>query len=1008
LAGTLEPGATTSGGDCHGITPFELSFTTEPGGAALGLALNPQPSVSVEDRYGNVALASSAAVTLAMSSGGSLIGCKANPAAAVNGVASFKACTVKPTGTYGLRATSGSLRPATSSQFTMTAALHTATFNANGGTGTMASESSSVAAPLTLNAYSYAGRTFTGWNTAANGSGTAYANGATYPFTSNVTLFAQWRRLPSSTVTFNANGGGGAMAPQTDFAPTPLSPCTFTRTGSNFTGWNTAANGSGTAYSDGATYPFTSTATLYAQWTPLPTHTVTFDANGGTGTMAAEARNVAGPLTTNGFTNAGNAFAGWNTADDGSGTAYADAATYPFASSVTLYAQWTPLPTHTVTFDANGGTGAMAVETRNVAGPLTANGFTNAGNTFTGWNTAANGSGTSYANGATYSFASSVTLYAQWVSFPSNTASFDANGGSGMMGVEASSVAMPLTANGFTYAGHSFTGWNTASDGSGTSYADGATYSFASSVLLYAQWAPLPTTTVTFLANGGTGSMASESSNVAEPLSSNGFAYAGHAFAGWNAAADGSGTGYADAAIYPFTSSVALYAQWTPLPAHTVTFVANGGTGAMAAESSNVAQPLTANDFTRSGYAFSGWNTGASGAGVSYPDGGAYPFTSDVTLYAQWTSLATIRVTFDANGGAGTMAAETSASPAPLTANAFTKAGSTFQSWNTAADGSGTSYGNGATYPFAEDVTLYALWVADAVLPGAPTISAVLGGDGAVTVRWTAPASDGGAAITSYTVTSAPGWRGCLTASTSCVVAGLTNGMTYRFTVAATNVHGTGPASAPSPPVTPATTPGPVRLLGATVRGHAAIVAWVVPTSDGGAPITSYLVTSSTGRMCRTRTTRCAVGGLAYGKRVRLTVVAINRDGPSTAPATSPPVVPHLPGRRTVSGFAEGSIRISSSLRVVLFRVSKAIKADGDNRVVVYGYTDDVGSPAARLGISLLRARRVVVLLRQDLARLGVRGIAGRAVARGASSAIASNSTAAGRAKNRRVLVVFS
>ena len=57
----------------------------------------------------------------------------------------------------------------------------------------------------------------------------------------------------------------------------------FTRTGYSFTGWNTAA-GAGTSYADQATYPFTTDTTLYAQWTALPNHTVTFNANGGTGT----------------------------------------------------------------------------------------------------------------------------------------------------------------------------------------------------------------------------------------------------------------------------------------------------------------------------------------------------------------------------------------------------------------------------------------------------------------------------------------------------------------------------------------------------------------------------------------------------------------------------------------------------------------------------------------------------------------------------------------------------
>ncbi|MEP7137573.1 MAG: right-handed parallel beta-helix repeat-containing protein, partial [Chloroflexota bacterium] len=68
-------------------------------------------------------------------------------------------------------------------------------------------------------------------------------------------------------VTFNANGGTGSMSTQTSFSATALTANTFTRIGYTFSGWNTTVNGSGTAYANGAVYPFTADATLYAQWT---------------------------------------------------------------------------------------------------------------------------------------------------------------------------------------------------------------------------------------------------------------------------------------------------------------------------------------------------------------------------------------------------------------------------------------------------------------------------------------------------------------------------------------------------------------------------------------------------------------------------------------------------------------------------------------------------------------------------------------------------------------------
>ena len=81
---------------------------------------------------------------------------------------------------------------------------------------------------------------------------------------------------PSFTVTFNANGGVGFMVPETHNAPTALTLNAFTRTGYTFTGWNTAKNGSGTPYTNGAIYPFTASVTLYAQWKAPVTPVITW------------------------------------------------------------------------------------------------------------------------------------------------------------------------------------------------------------------------------------------------------------------------------------------------------------------------------------------------------------------------------------------------------------------------------------------------------------------------------------------------------------------------------------------------------------------------------------------------------------------------------------------------------------------------------------------------------------------------------------------------------------
>ena len=150
------------------------------------------------------------------------------------------------------------------------------------------------------------------------------------------------------TVTFEANGSAkypvkGTMTPQTVNAKTDtaLNANSFTREGYNFLNWNTAADGTGDSYADGATVNLTENTTLYAQWTQDPV--ITFDANGGKGTMGTQTvkPNEATALTANTFTRADYDFTGWNTAKDGTGTAYGDKANITPNENVTLYAQWT-------------------------------------------------------------------------------------------------------------------------------------------------------------------------------------------------------------------------------------------------------------------------------------------------------------------------------------------------------------------------------------------------------------------------------------------------------------------------------------------------------------------------------------------------------------------------------------------------------------------------------------------------------------------------------------------
>lgn len=160
---------------------------------------------------------------------------------------------------------------------------------------------------------------------------------------------------------------------------------------------------------------------------------------------------------------------------------------------------------------------------------------------------------------------------------------------------------------------------------------------------------------------------------------------------------------------------------------YTVTFDANGGTGTMQQQvfTEGEQQALSKNTFTREGYIFSGWN----GNGANYIDEQKITVTCDMTMYAQWTSNGTnpspdpsptpgptpsntVTVTFNANGGTGEMLVQTFnvGESQNLFENTYTRENYLFVGWNTASDGSGTTYVDRQLVILTENIILYAKW----------------------------------------------------------------------------------------------------------------------------------------------------------------------------------------------------------------------------------------------------------------------------------------------------------
>lgn len=149
------------------------------------------------------------------------------------------------------------------------------------------------------------------------------------------------------------------------------------------------------------------------------------------------------------------------------------------------------LATYTVTYNANGGGGAPAsqTKTRGTALKLSSTKPTWAGRKFLKWNTAKNGTGTSYNAGGSYTSDANVTLYAQW-QLNTYTITYDANGGDGAPSPQTKTHGTPikLSTTTPTLDDYTFVGWATTQAATTAGYEAGAQYTTDASVTLYAVW----------------------------------------------------------------------------------------------------------------------------------------------------------------------------------------------------------------------------------------------------------------------------------------------------------------------------------------------------------------------------------------------------------------------------------------------------------------------------------------------------------------------------------------
>ena len=229
------------------------------------------------------------------------------------------------------------------------------------------------------------------------------------------------------TISYNANGGSGAPSSQTKYQNQnlTLSSTTPTRTGYTFLGWSTSSTATSATYSAGGTYTANASATLYAVW-KINTYTISYNANGGSGAPSSQTKyyNQTLTLSTTKPTRSGYTFLGWSTSSTATSATYSSGGSYTSNSNATLYAVWSANPvTYTISYNANGGSGAPSSQTKTQGVNLTLSSVkpTRTGYTFLGWSTSSTATSATYSAGGTYTANSSATLYAVWKSNPTPT-----------------------------------------------------------------------------------------------------------------------------------------------------------------------------------------------------------------------------------------------------------------------------------------------------------------------------------------------------------------------------------------------------------------------------------------------------------------------------------------------------------------------------------------------------------------------------------------------------------
>ena len=539
------------------------------------------------------------------------------------------------------------------------------------------------------------GYRFMGWGLSSNSSTAEYFDVAGGPGWSmemparNLNLFAVWTK--EYTITFNPNGGSGAIDPienliigeeftLPDSAAGYTGNIGFSRNNYDLLSWASAAEG-GIEYAFGETVTFenANNTVIYAVWKGSTRHIYVYNNLDNTNWVVDIVGNYGeripiefdNPLN---HTDPGYELAGFaQTPLGGKAYNYGDVIRAPEAVSISIYALWDKKDFQ-VEYNLNGGTfdgiesmvgynelAEYESEITLPVGELKRDGYT-----FVGWYEDINGTGTKYDPGATFVIPSrATTFYAVWAK--SYTLIYNSNGGINSGIIDPEPVTMgkgqvtSVIENPYVKENYEFVEWNTRQDGLGTAYAERAPFTFTADTTLYAMWRgvevymELVTGAATNMRVTPTpryGDILDLASRTITPPEN------GYALSGWADSSDPDTILWTNTYPVDTTDRHELVAVWTP-KVYKLLIKLNGGIYNNSYEdikmdvpySSEVNLATYAANLKQSGYKLSGFTKTQNGLIADYltsGDGAILKMAaSNTTIYAKWDKLAV--VTFHSN-----------------------------------------------------------------------------------------------------------------------------------------------------------------------------------------------------------------------------------------------------------------------------------------------------------------------------------------------------------------------